>query len=96
MQSSDPRIYNDICNRMLGVLGQNPTIHIYVFNEDSQHSIPCLNVPCTSYTYINKDFAGICLLNHPLFSVCYSVFVFCTSSLGSTNPLAKLTEMDYL
>ena len=59
LQSSDPRIYNDICNGMLGVLGQNPTIHIYVFNEDSQHSITCLNVPYTSLTYIYKDFLDI-------------------------------------
>ena len=60
---------------MLEVLGQNPTIHIYVFNEDSQHSIPCLNVPYTSYTQMQ--------LACSIFP--YSVYVFCKSEDRSKN-----------
>ena len=40
---------------MLGVLGQNPTIHIYSFNQDSQHSIPFLHVPpCISINMLSQ------------------------------------------
>ena len=40
---------------MLGVLGQSSTIHIYSFNQDSQHSIPFLHVlPCISIDMLSQ------------------------------------------
>ena len=47
--------FNEICYRMLGVLGQSPTIHTFSINQDSQHSIQFLHVPpCISINMLSQ------------------------------------------